>query len=126
MSKSWTDRIIWGLAAIMLSMAAAMCIAGSIKSQAADTLRAQEAYYEQLEREYIGQVRSFLTEQGYRNSGVTLSRIVDGEGQRRYRVLIHHGAIDRLEEEARAELLEQVSDLGFYVPGCSFTAQLLQ
>ncbi len=126
MSKSWTDRIIWGLAAIVLSMAAAMCIAGSIKSQAADTLRAQEAYYEQLEREYIGQVRNFLTEQGYRNSGVTLSRIVDGEGQRRYRVLIHHGAIDRLEEEALAELLEQVSDLGFYVPGCSFTAQLLQ
>lgn len=126
MSKSWTDRIIWGLAAIMLSIAAAMCIAGSIKSQAADTLRAQEAYYEQLEREYIGQVKNFLTEQGYRNSGVTLSRIVDGEGQRRYRVLIHHGAIDRLEEEARAELLEQVSDLGFYVPGCSFTAQLLQ
>ena len=126
MSKSWTDRIIWGLAAIVLSMAAAMCIAGSIKSQAADTLRAQEAYYEQLEREYIGQVRNFLTEQGYRNSGVTLSRIVDGEGQRRYRVLIHHGAIVRLEEEAQTELLEQVSDLGFHVPGCSFTAQLLQ
>lgn len=126
MSKSWTDRIIWGLAAIVLSMAAAMCIAGSIKSQAADTLRTQEAYYEQLEREYIGQVRSFLTEQGYRNSGVTLSRIVDGEGQRRYRVLIHHGAIVRLEEEELVELLEQVSDLGFHVPGCSFTAQLLQ
>ena len=80
MRKSWADRTIWGLTAIMLSMVAAMCITGSIRSQAADTLRAQEAYYEQLEREYIGQVRSFLAEQGYRNSGVTLSRIVDGEG----------------------------------------------
>lgn len=126
MRKSWADRIIWGLAVIMLSMVAAMCITGSIKSQAADTLRAQEAYYEQLEREYIGQVRSFLAEQGYRNSGVTLSRIVDGEGQRSYKVLIHHGAILRLEEEALTELLEQVRDLGFHVPGCSFTAQLLQ
>lgn len=126
MRKSWTDRTIWGLAAIMLAMTAAMCIAGSIKSQAADTLRAQEAYYEQLEREYIGQVRSFLAEQGYRNSGVTLSRIVDGEGQRSYKVLIYHGAIVRLEEEALTELLEQVGDLGFHVPGCSFTAQLLQ
>ena len=126
MRKSWTDRIIWGLAAIMLSMMAAMCITGSIRSQAADTLRAQEAYYEQLEREYISQVRGFLTEQGYCNSGVTLSRIVDGEGQRSYRVLIHHGAIVRLEEEALTELLEQVGDLGFHVPGCSFTAQLLK
>lgn len=126
MRKSWADRTIWGLTAIMLSMVAAMCITGSIKSQAADTLRAQEAYYEQLEREYIGQVRSFLSEQGYRNSGVTLSRIVDGEGQRSYKVLIYHGAIVRLEEEALTELLEQVADLGFHVPGCSFTAQLLQ
>lgn len=117
---------MWGLVAIVLAMAAALCIAGSIKSQAADTLRAQEAYYEQLEREYIGKVRSFLAEQGYRNSGVTLSRIVDGEGQRSYRVLIHHSAISRLEEEALTALLEQTEELGFYVPGCSFTAQLLQ
>lgn len=126
MRKSWTDRTIWGLAAIMLAMTAAICIAGSIKSQAADTLRAQEVYYEQLEWEYIGQVRNFLAEQGYRNSGVTLSRIVDEEGQRSYKVLIYHGAIVRLEEDALTELLEQVRDLGFHVPGCSFTAQLLQ
>ncbi|MDE5893050.1 MAG: hypothetical protein K2H45_09030 [Acetatifactor sp.] len=126
MRKSWTDRIMWGLAAMALAAAAALCIAGSIKSQAADTLEAQEAYYEQLEREYIGQVRGFLAEQGYRNSGVTLSRIVDGEGQRSYRVLIYHGAISRLDEEALAELLGQAEELGFYIPGCSFTAQLLQ
>ena len=126
MRKSWTDRIMWGLAAMALAAAVALCIAGSIKSQAADTLEAQEAYYEQLEREYIGQVRGFLAEQGYRNSGVTLSRIVDGEGQRSYRVLIYHGAISRLDEEALAELLGQTEELGFYIPGCSFTAQLLQ
>ncbi|MDE7223580.1 MAG: hypothetical protein K2O34_07360 [Acetatifactor sp.] len=125
MRKSWTDRIMWGAAAIVLAMAAALCIAGSIKSQAADTLRAREAYYEQLERDYIGQVRSFLAEQGYRNSGVTLSRIVDGEGQRSYRVLIHHSAIGRLEEEALTELLGQTEAMGFCVPGCSFTAQVL-
>lgn len=126
MGKSWADRMMWGLAAVMLAMAAAMCITGSIRSQAADTLRAQEAYYEQLEREYIGQVRSFLAEQGYRNSGVTLSRIVDEDGQRSYRVLIHHSAISRLDEKALAELLRQAQELGFYVPGCSFAAQLLQ
>lgn len=126
MGKSWTDRIMWGLAAVALAMAAVLCIAESIKSQAADTLEAQEEYYEQLEREYISQVRGFLAEQGYCNSGVTLSRIVDAEGQRSYRVLIYHGAIDRLEEEALTELLRQTEDMGFYIPGCSFTAQLLQ
>lgn len=126
MRKSWTDRIMWGLAAVALAMSAALCIAGSIKSQAADTLRAQEAYYEQLEREYLSQVRSYLAEQGYRNSGVTLSRIVDGEGQRSYRVFIYHGGISRLEEEKLNELLGGAEDMGFYIPGCSFTAQLLQ
>ena len=125
MRKSWTDGIMWGLAAIVLAMTTAVCIAGSIKSQAADTWKAQEAYYQQLEREYIGRVRQFLEERGYRSSGVTLNRIVDGDGQRSYKVLVHHGARNRLEEEAQAEVLEQIEDLGFQVPGCSFTAQLL-
>lgn len=125
MRKSWTDRIMWGAAAIVLAMTAALCIAGSIKSQAADILRAREAYYEQLEREYIGQVRNYLAEQGYHNSGVTLSRIVDEEGQRSYRVLIHHSAMSRLEEEALTELLGQTEAMGFCAPDCSFTAQVL-
>ena len=126
MSKSWTDRIMWGLAAIVLAMAAAMCVMGGIRSQAADTRKAQEAYYEQLEREYMDRVWQFLEEQGYRNSGVMLNRVVDGDGQRSYKVLVHHGALDRLEEGAEAEVLGQIEDMGFYVPGCSFTARLLQ
>lgn len=126
MRKSWTDGIMWGLAAIVLAMTTAVCIAGSIKSQAADTWKAQEEYYQQLEREYIGRVRQFLEERGYHSSGVTLNRIVDGDGQRSYKVLVHHGALNRLEEEAQAEVLEQIEDLGFQVPGCSFTAQLFR
>ncbi len=126
MRKSWTDRIIWGLAAMVLAMAAAMCITSGLKSQAADTWKAQEAYYEQLEREYIGRVQQFLEEQGYRNSGVMLNRVVDSDGQRSYKMLVHHGALERLKEEAQAEVLGQIEAMGFYVPGCSFTAQMLQ
>lgn len=126
MRKSWTDGILWGLVTIVLAMVVAIGVAGSIKSQAADTWKAQEAYYEQLEREYISQVRQFLEEQGYRSSGVTLNRVVDCDGQRSYKVLVHHGALDRLEEQAQAEVLGHIEDMGFYVPGCTFTAQLLQ
>lgn len=126
MRKSWRDGIFWGVAALGIVMAAVLFITGSINSQAADTLKAQEEYYEQLEREYIGQVRSFLTQQGYRNSGVTLSRVVDDEGQRSYTILVHHSAMDQLEDEKLAELLGQVENMGFYVPGCSFTAQQLR
>ncbi len=119
MRKSWIDTGLWGLAA-------AIWISGSIKSQAADTLKAQEVYYEQLEREYIGQVRCFLSERGYRNSGVTLGRIVDNEGHRSYTVLIHHSAMDILTQEQLADLLKQVENMGFYVPGCSFAAKRLR
>lgn len=125
MRKSWTNSIMWGLAAMALALTAAVCIAGSIKSQAADTWETREAYYQQLEREYIGRVREFLEEQGYHSSGVTLNRIVD-DGQRSYKVLIHHSALERLEEEALAEVLEQIEGLGFQIPDCSFTAQLLR
>lgn len=126
MRKSRTDGVLWGLAAIVLALAAAVCVAGGIRSQAADIQMAQEAYYQQLEREYIGRVRQFLEEQGYCSSGVTLNRVVDGDGQRSYKVLVHHGALERLEEEAQIQVLERIEGLGFQVPGCSFTARLLR
>lgn len=126
MGRSRTERIVWGLAAIVLAMAAAMCVIGGVESQAADTQAAQEAYYQQLEREYIGRVRDFLERQGYRSSGVTLNRVVDSDGRRSYKVLVYHGALYRLEEEAQAEVLERIEGLGFQEPDCSFTARLLQ
>ena len=89
----------------MLGMAVGICVLGGIRSQAADTWKAREAYYEQLEREYVGRVRQFLEERGYRSSGVTLSRIVDHDGRRSYRVLVHHGILDRQGEEIQAEVL---------------------
>lgn len=67
-----------------------------------------------------------MEEQGYRNSGIMLNRVVDSDGQRSYKMLVHHGALERLEEEAQASVLGQIEDMGFYVPGCSFTAQMLQ
>lgn len=126
MRRSWTDQILWGAAALVLAMAAAMCIAGGIESQAADTQRAREAYYVQLEREYIGRVWEFMEEQGYQNSGVMLNRVVDSDGQRSYKVLVHHGALEKLEEEAREEVLREIEALGFQAADCNFTAQLLR
>jgi len=114
------------MAAIVSAMAVAMCIMGSIKSHAADTWKAREAYYEELEREYADRVWQFLEEQGYHSSGVMLNRVVASDGQRSYKVLVHHGALNRLEEEAQAEVLGQIENMGFDVPGCSFTAKLLQ
>ena len=55
MRRVWTDRIMWGLAVIVL-VAAAIWVTGGIESQAADTRKDREAYYQQLEREYIGRV----------------------------------------------------------------------
>lgn len=46
MGRSRTERIVWGLAAIVLAMAAAMCVIGGMESQAADTQAAQEEYYQ--------------------------------------------------------------------------------
>lgn len=126
MRRTWTGGMIWGLAAIILAMAAAIGIAGAVRSHAADMREAQEAYYEQLEREYIGQVRQFLTQQGYRYSGVTLSRTVDEEGLRSYRISVHHSGLDRLEDEALSGMLGQVEEMGFQLPGCSFEAGLLR
>ena len=62
----------------------------------------QRAYLLQKE-ETVRSVRSFLREEGYGNSGVTLTRREDGE-EEEWILSVHHGSMDRLGEAEREEL----------------------
>ena len=78
-----------------------------------------------LEKEYVKEIRGFLTEQGYENSGVNLTMVADGEGNRSYQVKLHHKRINRLSEEEKEALFATVEELAFQVMGCEFEVSLL-
>ena len=66
-----------------------------------------------------------LNEMGFRNSGVTLTRVVDAEGNREYTFTIHHGKIDRMSEEERMALAAALMQSITPVESCSFTHEFL-
>ena len=108
-----------------LILLSAFFISGTVQSQTAGKLCVDEKFYQDLEKEYVKEVRAFLSEQGFENSGVTLTRVVDAQGKREYDVTLHHKYLDKLCAEEREALFEAIAEMAFQAEGCTFTVELL-
>lgn len=74
--------------------------------------RQKEASYCEKEQEFIASVKDFLSQRGYTNCGVTMTRVMDENGIRHYTLTVHHDRISKLNAAERTELenaLEQIS-----------------
>ena len=97
----------------------------TVKSQSSQQISISDQAYKELEKEYVDHVRQLLTEKGYDNSGVTLTKEYREDGTRNYDVLIHHKRITALPAEEQELLKEELSKVPFPVPGCDFGHQFL-
>ena len=100
-SEKWIGRMIIGLFIIMVL---ALCI-GATASARGKALREerQKAYLEK-KAVVVRTVREYLSERGYQNSGVTLTRREYGENEEEYQLTVHHGRMERLSDLERQEL----------------------
>lgn len=96
---------------IVLALAAALGIGLHAAGKAALNRREKAEYQKQMEKAYVKELRAFLTEQGYVNSGITLTRTTESDGSFFYKAEIHHQRIDRMEEAEREVLLAELSEL---------------
>lgn len=80
---------------------------------------------QKLEQEYIREIRDYLAEKGYANSGVNLTCVTEADGDRNYRVEIYHRRIEKLSEMQKKELFEEIEELAFCVSGCDFQINFL-
>ena len=94
---------------IVFVMMATFCISATVVSQSHISEQAQDEYRKAKEKEYVIALRSYLAQQGYRNSGITLTSVADADGARIYTAIIHHAAIDRLTEKERRDLKIQLA-----------------
>ena len=78
------------------------------------------AAYEQLEEEYQEELGDILAKEGYPYSGITMTYITDMDGNRDYKVQIHHRRMKRLDEQQQEELVQVVSKVDFTGGTCSF------
>ena len=84
-----------------------------------------EQFYREKEARLVKETREFLAEEGFQNSGVMLTKVVDTDGSREYTLIVHHGRIDEMPEEEREILLDKMEQLVFVGEGVSFFHEFL-
>lgn len=109
----------------LLVVMIALCVTGTVIGQSHIDDREMEAYYHAKEKEMVDEVRKYLNDNGFRNSGVALTRVVDGEGNREYTLTIHHDRIDVMSTEEMDELKSRLSAFNFQAENCRFEQEFL-
>ena len=127
--KSLRDRIRKDVVFVMVTVLLVLCmwlfVSETVVSQTDGNITVDEGAFQELEEDYVKAVRTYLEEQGYRNSGVALTRIVDEEGNRSYEMVLHHKNMYKLSTEEQEMMLEEISTMAFHVSGCKFQVKLL-
>lgn len=103
----------------------AFCITETVISQSNEARCMEEKYYDELEADYLAELKLILTNEGYRNSGVTMTRVTDEEGMRSYTVNIHHKLIGKLPFEEQEQLAQVLEEVPFPDTSCSFCHKFL-
>lgn len=114
----------FGMIIIGLTVLIVLTVAKTAECQSYAAEQNNEAYYVLLEKEYVEQVRNYLNEAGYSNSGVMLTRVINEEGEREYTMAIHHRRMEKLSGEEKEELIQQLAERAFEEKGCSFVYSL--
>jgi len=118
-------EVLFVIFTFVVSMVIAFFISGTVVSQADGKVTVDEERFPILEEEYVEEIKGLLDDLGYENSGVNLTMVADGEGNRSYQVKLHHKRINRLSEEEKEALFATVEELAFQVMGCEFEVSLL-
>ena len=84
-----------------------------IKANAAERADNDRMEYQIQENTFLKEIRNCMEEEGYYNSGVTLTKIMDTDGSREYKVMVHHSDIDLEDEEKIASIYSLLCQVSF-------------
>lgn len=123
--KNMKEFSITAIITVLLVLIIAFCISGTVIGQNRSNAGAEEQYYRVAEREYVQEVRKLLEEKGYCNCGITMNRVIEENGTRRYTVTIHHRRIENLNDEQRNALALECQAIDFSAENCSIFHEFL-
>ena len=105
---------------ILLMSVIGFFTAKTIEIRAESRQQAERKLYHEMEMEYLKETEKILSEAGYANSGVNLTKIIDGEGRRTYTVKIHNRRINALKDTEKEELMDELRSVCFADGQCEF------
>ena len=98
----------FGTVTVLLVLIITFFTTGTVMGMEKGNVKVDEKYYRQLEQEYVRQVRTYLSDAGYDNSGVALTKVLYEDGSREYTLNIHHRRIERLTYTEQERLKEEL------------------
>lgn len=105
-------------------MAAVFCLTGTVKAVAGEVNeRQREAYYEELEENYVKEIRRLCKENGLYNAGIMLERVREADGSRVYTLYINHSHVKYMEAKKLEKMQKAARELEFSEEGCTFIQQ---
>ncbi len=110
---------------IMLVLVIAGLCVETVKCRNDVSAQEMECYYAEKEQELVEETRALLKAEGYENSGVMLTRVVEADGSRCYTLTVHHGRINALSAQEQQELLEKLAELNFEEEQITFFHEFL-
>ena len=111
MRRFFQSNITFVFVTVLFVMISAFCISQTVSGKEDGEAKEQEAFYREQENKLLADTRAFLNQEGYYNSGVTLTRVVDSDGSREYTITIHHSRIDRMDDFEKQELKNALEEL---------------
>ena len=119
-----SEYVFLGILTILLIIAAFFLFSITVKGNRSDDNSVWNEYYAPLEDAYVAEVREYLNDNGYVNSGVTLTHTTDEELNRVYTLSIHHRRLEGCSEERREEISGVLKSMGFEDDRCVIRVEL--
>ena len=116
MRRQAVFNVAFYVVTVVLILIIVLCVGGTARSESRD--EAQRVENRVQEQQLLMDVRQYLKNNGYTNSGVTLTYVTDADGDPEYTFTIHHKRINDMSEEEReafsAELMQACNASGSY------------
>ena len=116
MRRQAVSNVAFYVVTVVLILIIVLYVGGTARSESRD--EAQRVENRVQEQQLFTDVRQYLKDNGYANSGVTLTYVTDADGDPEYTFTIHHKRINDMSEEEReafsAELMQACNASGSY------------
>lgn len=123
--KGVRKEAVFVMVTVLIILSLWFFISEKVMSQNNGTVTVDEEAFLELEGNYLSQVKTYLEEEGFQNSGVALTRVVEEDGSRSYEITLHHKKLNKLSSEEQEALKENIEELAFGVSGCEFRIKFL-
>ena len=123
MRRKDISNIMFYVTTVLLILTIVFCIGSTVKSESSN--ETQRIENQVKEQQLLTKVKQYLNENGCRNSGVTLTYVMDESGACDYTFTIHHKKINAMSEEEREDCRTERSQICAVSDGTTISYEYL-